>query len=98
MEGFPAPPTAGLWASALLLGGLTGWSFLAWDEGVRTGQRRFLETAALFTPILSVVAAAAAQRVVPEAGVAGGACLLVVAAFVCNSRFARGSVPQTAAA
>jgi drug/metabolite transporter (DMT)-like permease len=98
MEGFPAPPTPGLWASALLLGSLTGWSFLAWDEGVRTGQRRFLETAALFTPILSVVAAAAAQQAFPEAGVAGGACLLVLAAFVCNSRFARGSVPLTAPA
>lgn len=95
MEGFPSPPTAGLWISALLLGSLTGASFLAWDEGVRTGQRRLLETAALFTPILSVLAAALAQRTIPQPGVAIGACLLVLAAFVCNSRFARAPTPLT---
>jgi drug/metabolite transporter (DMT)-like permease len=83
-EGLAIPRSMTVIASVGALGAATALSYLGWDLAMRSGDRRVVGTAALFTPVLSVSAASLAFGSVPGAHVWIGAGLLVLAAFVAN--------------
>jgi drug/metabolite transporter (DMT)-like permease len=80
MDGLNLPVTERTTISLLILCVVTAISYVGWDLAVRKGNARIVGTAALFTPLLSVLAASIAFGQTPGPAVWLGAALLVGAA------------------
>lgn len=80
IDGLALPSNTATWVSLTLLCCATAISYVCWDIALRSGDRRIVGGAALFIPVLSVIAAAVAFGSLPGPHVWIGAALLVVAA------------------
>jgi drug/metabolite transporter (DMT)-like permease len=79
LEHWVTPPPAAL-AGTLLVGGVPlALGNLAWDHGVRKGDRVLLATLAYATPLVSALLLISAGLAVPTLGLLGGAVLIVAA-------------------